>query len=91
VSLGAFKADTKIIVSEELRTDEDVDLDRFLAFELGGRIGALEAAAYATADGSGKPTGYVHALSPYTVSTAPTGNVTALTGGDPPILERPCS
>jgi HK97 family phage major capsid protein len=76
VSLGAFKANSKIIVSEELVQDEEVDLERFLATELGGRIGVLEAAAYATGDGSGKPTGAVHASSPYTVSTAPTGNVT---------------
>ena len=77
VNLGAFKANTKIIVSEELRDDEAVDLDRFLAVELGGRIGLLEAAAFATGDGSGKPTGAVHASSTFTVSTAPTGNVTA--------------
>jgi len=76
VTLGAFKANTKIIVSEELRQDEEVDLERFLASELGGRIGVLEAAAYATGDGSGKPTGAVHSSSPYTVSTAPAGNVT---------------
>jgi HK97 family phage major capsid protein len=44
---------------------------------LGGRIGVLEAAAYATGDGSGKPSGAVAAASPYTVSTAPTGNTTA--------------
>jgi HK97 family phage major capsid protein len=77
VALGAHKGNTKIIVSEELRADEEVDLDRFLASELGGRIGALEAAAYATGDGSGKPSGAVAAGSTYTVSTAPTGNVTA--------------
>ena len=77
ISLGAFKANAKIVVSEELRTDEEVDLERFLASELGGRIGALEGAAYATGDGSGKPTGAVSAASTYTVSTAPTGNVTA--------------
>jgi HK97 family phage major capsid protein len=77
VSLGAFKANSKIIVSEELVQDEEVDLERFLATELGGRIGVLEAAAYATGDGSGKPSGAVAAGSTYTVSTAPTGNVTA--------------
>jgi HK97 family phage major capsid protein len=77
ISLGAFKANSKIIVSEELVRDEEVDLARFLATELGGRIGVLEAAAYATGDGSGKPTGAASAASTYTVSTAPTGNVTA--------------
>jgi HK97 family phage major capsid protein len=78
VSLGAFKANTKIIVSEELAMDSEIDLDRFLASELGGRIGVLEAAAYATGDGSGKPTGAVSASSSYSVSTAPTGNTTTL-------------
>jgi HK97 family phage major capsid protein len=77
IALGAFKANSKIIVSEELVQDEEVDLERFLASELGGRIGVLEAAAYAVGDGSGKPTGAVSAGSTYTVSTAPTGNVTA--------------
>jgi HK97 family phage major capsid protein len=76
VSLGAFKANSKIIASEELVQDEEVDLERFLASELAGRVGALEAAPYATGDGSGKPSGAVHASSTYTVSTAPTGNVT---------------
>jgi HK97 family phage major capsid protein len=76
VSLSAYKANSKIIVSEELVQDEEVDLERFLASELGGRIGALEAAAFATGDGTGKPTGAVSAASTYTVSTAPTGNVT---------------
>ena len=38
VNLGAFKANTKMIATEELR-DAEVDLDRFLAVELGGRIG----------------------------------------------------
>jgi HK97 family phage major capsid protein len=77
VNLGAFKGNSKIIVSEELRDDSAVDLDRFLAVELGQRIGLLEAAAFATGDGSGKPTGAVSAASTFTVSTAPTGNVTA--------------
>lgn len=77
VELSAYKSNTKIIVSEELRQDAEIDFDRFLSLELGARVGALEAAAYAVGDGSGKPLGAVHASSPYTVSTAPTGNVTA--------------
>jgi HK97 family phage major capsid protein len=75
VVLGAFKANTKLIASEELATDSEIPLDSFLSVELGQRIGALEAAAYATGDGSGKPSGAVHASSTFTVSTAPTGNV----------------
>jgi HK97 family phage major capsid protein len=61
VVLSSFRASTKLIASEELWQDSEVDLDRFLAVELGQRIGALEAAAYATGDGSGKPTGAVSA------------------------------
>lgn len=76
-NLGAFKAATKLIVSEELRIDEAVELDSYLAFELGGRLGSLIETAVTTGDGSGKPLGLVHASSPYTVSTAPTGNTTS--------------
>jgi HK97 family phage major capsid protein len=76
-NLGAFKAATKLIVSEDLRIDEAVELDSYLAFELGGRLGSLIETAVTTGDGSGKPLGLVHASSPYTVSTAPTGNTTS--------------
>ena len=73
-NLGAFKGGTKIIVSEELMRDEAVDLDNYLAAELGARIGALQEAAFCTGDGSGKPLGLVHASSPYTVVNAATGS-----------------
>jgi HK97 family phage major capsid protein len=76
-NLGAFKGGTKIIVSEELRTDEDVDLDAYLAFELGGRLGALQENAFVLGDGSGKPLGLVHTSSPYTIVTAATGSASA--------------
>jgi HK97 family phage major capsid protein len=74
VNFGAFKAATKMITSEELRSDSAVELDSYLAFELGGRLGSLIETAATVGDGSGKPLGLVHASSPYTVSTAPTGN-----------------
>jgi HK97 family phage major capsid protein len=74
VNFGAFKAATKIIVSEELRSDSAVEIDSYLSFELGGRLGSLIETAVTVGDGSGKPLGLVHASSPYTVSTAPTGN-----------------
>jgi HK97 family phage major capsid protein len=79
VVLGAFKANTKLIVSEELAVDSEIPLDSFLSVELGQRIGALEAAAFATGDGSGKPTGAVHASSTFSVSTAPVGSSTTYT------------
>jgi HK97 family phage major capsid protein len=73
-SLGAHKAATKIIVSEELRTDEAVQLDQYLASELGGRIGALQENAFSVGNGTGKPLGITDAGSGYTVSTAATGS-----------------
>ena len=76
-NLASYKATSKIIVSEELRTDEAVELDAYLAFELGGRLGALEETAFTVGDGSGKPLGIVHASSPYTVVNAATGSSTA--------------
>jgi HK97 family phage major capsid protein len=73
-NLGAFKAATKLVASEELRMDSAVEFDSYLSFELGGRLGSLIETAATVGDGSGKPLGLVHASSPYTVSTAPTGN-----------------
>jgi HK97 family phage major capsid protein len=72
VTLNAFKAATKVIVSEELAADPGIEFDAFLALELGQRIAALEAAAFATGDGTGKPLGAV-ANTGATV-TMPTGN-----------------
>jgi HK97 family phage major capsid protein len=79
VSLGAFKAGAKIIVSEELLTDSAFGLDSYLAQEFGERIGVLEETAYAVGDGSGKPLGIANASSGVTVSTAATGNATSFT------------
>jgi HK97 family phage major capsid protein len=76
-NMGAFKAATKIIVSEELRTDEAVELDSYLAFELGGRLGSLIETAVTVGDGVARPLGLVHASSPYATSVAPTGNTTS--------------
>lgn len=75
-ALSAFKAATKIIVSEELRQDEAVGLDGYLASELGGRLGALANNAMTVGDGSGKPLGLVHASAPYSVTNAATGSTT---------------
>lgn len=68
-----LKSTSKIIVSEELRSDEAVDLDQYLATELGGRLGALQGAAFASGDGSGKPLGLTTAGNGITVVTAATG------------------
>jgi HK97 family phage major capsid protein len=78
-TLGAFKAGTKVIVSEELLVDSAFALDTYLAEEFGERIGLLEETAYAVGDGSGKPMGIANAASGVTVSTAATGNATSFT------------
>jgi HK97 family phage major capsid protein len=42
---------------------------------LGGGLGALQEIAFTTGSGTNQPLGLVNAGSPFTVSTAPTGNV----------------
>jgi HK97 family phage major capsid protein len=74
VSVGAFKAATKCIASEELVRDAAGDFDRWLAGELGQRIAVLEETAFAAGDGSGKPLGIIHSSSGYSVVTAATGS-----------------
>ena len=61
VNLGAFKAMTKTIVSEELLDDALDDFDAYLAGELGQRLALLEEAAFGQGDGVGKPVGLVTA------------------------------
>lgn len=78
-ALSAYKAGTKIIVSEELLTDSAFDLTSFITTEFGERIGALAEAAYINGDGSGKPLGLLDAASGITVVNLPAGQVTTLT------------
>lgn len=78
-ALSAFKAGTKIIVSEELLTDSAFDLTGFLTREFGERIGALAEDSYINGNGTGKPTGILDAASSVTVSNLPAGQVTTLT------------
>lgn len=80
-TISAYKAGTKIIVSEELLTDSAFDLSSFITTEFGERIGALAESAYISGDGSGKPTGILDAASAVTVSTLPAGYVTTLAWG----------
>lgn len=81
LNLGAYKATTKVIVSEELLEDSAFDLEGFLAREIGERIGVLENTAYIKGDGTGKPQGLIQAAG--TASnlgsdvTAATGNSTS--------------
>ena len=76
-TLGAYKAGTKIIVSEELLTDSAFDLSSFISTEFGERIGALAENAYILGDGSGKPTGITNGAV-VTRSVLPAGYVTTI-------------
>lgn len=78
-ALSAYKAGTKIIISEELLTDATFDLSGFVNTEFGERLGALAENAFINGDGSGKPTGILDAASAVTVSTLPAGQVTTTT------------
>jgi HK97 family phage major capsid protein len=79
VTLGANKATSKIIVSEELLQDSAFDLDSFLAREFGERIGVLENTAYIKGSGTGQPQGLLssNTASNITTVTAAVGNATA--------------
>jgi HK97 family phage major capsid protein len=83
VNLSAFKASTKIIVSEELLQDSAFDLDSFLAREFGERIGVLENTAYIQGSGTGQPQGLLSSATASNITTvtaaAGAGNTTTFT------------
>jgi HK97 family phage major capsid protein len=91
LALAAYKAGTKIIVSEELLTDSEFDLPSFLSTEFGERIGALAEDAYVNGDGTGKPSGILLAGEAVSVTTLAAGQVTTTTyaGLAPAILSVP--
>jgi HK97 family phage major capsid protein len=76
VAMSSFKSTTKIIVSEELRTDQAVSLDDYLAQQFGSRIGSLQEASFCTGSGSGQPLGLVTAGNGISIVTAATGSST---------------
>lgn len=78
-TLSAYKAATKIIVSEELLQDSAFALDSFLATEFGERIATLAEDAFINGDGSGKPQGIVGTNTPVTTYTYATGQVASST------------
>lgn len=59
VSLGAYKLDSLVQVSNELLRDSGLDLANEIAAILGERIGRKEAAFFATGTGSSQPQGVV--------------------------------
>jgi len=74
VPLGAPKASTKVIASEELAQDPRADFDEYLADELGRRLGVIEGASFANGSGSGQPQGLAGNVPNV---TAATGSATA--------------
>jgi HK97 family phage major capsid protein len=71
VSLKANKADTMILISEELLSDSVFDLEAYLAGEFARRFSVIEEAAFISGDGVGKPNGIL------TTSTIKNSSTTA--------------
>ena len=63
VSLGAYKASTLMLISEELLQDSIFDLTTFVSQIFSRRLGELEEAAMISGSGSGQPTGAVNGAS----------------------------
>ena len=59
VTLGAYKYAVVVQISSELLADSAVDLEGYLAREMGVAIGNNSGAAFITGDGSSKPNGVV--------------------------------
>ncbi len=62
-TLGAYKASTLMLISEELLQDSIFDLTSFVSQIFGRRLGELEEAAMIAGTGSGQPTGAVNGAS----------------------------
>ena len=61
VSIGAYKLATMIKVSDELLNDSVFDIAGYIAKEFARRIGSAEEEAFIAGNGTGKPTGLLHA------------------------------
>ncbi len=61
ISIGAYKLATMIKVSDELLNDSVFDIAGYIAKEFARRIGSAEEEAFITGNGTGKPTGLLHA------------------------------
>ena len=61
ISIGAHKVATMIKVSDELLQDSVFNIESYIASEFARRIGAAEEEAFITGNGTGKPTGLLHA------------------------------
>lgn len=61
VSIGAYKLGTLIKVSNELLNDSVFNIESYISKEFGRRCGAKEEDAFFNGNGTGKPTGVLHA------------------------------
>jgi HK97 family phage major capsid protein len=82
VTVNAYKATSKVIVSEELAQDAAGDFDAFLGNELGHRLALLEETAFAVGDGTGKPLGIATVGNGVSTVTAAVGSTTTFTLAD---------
>ena len=69
VPIGAPKATTKVIASEELAQDSLASFDTYLAEEIGRRLGVIEGASFANGTGSGQPQGLAANVPTVTAAT----------------------
>ena len=61
ISIGAHKVATMIKVSDELLQDSVFDIENYISAEFARRIGAAEEEAFINGNGTGRPTGLLHA------------------------------
>ena len=74
ISIGAHKVVTMIKVSDELLQDSVFNLESYIAAEFARRIGAAEEEAFITGNGTGKPTGLLHATNGAGTGVTTSGN-----------------
>jgi len=74
ISIGAHKVATMIKVSDELLQDSVFNLESYISAEFARRIGAAEEEAFITGNGTGKPTGLLHATNGAGTGVTTTGN-----------------
>ena len=77
ISIGAHKVATMIKVSDELLQDSVFNIENYIASESARRIGAAEENAFINGDGSGKPTGLLHATNGAATGVTTAGNSVA--------------
>ena len=74
ITIGAHKVATMIKVSDELLQDSVFNIESYIAAEFARRIGAAEEEAFITGNGTGKPTGLLHATNGAGIGVTTNGN-----------------